>query len=107
MCPKHLDDLFVRPGCFDTPGHLWTFVDMCRHLSSCIIICHDVMGPHGEVERPTDSQVSTQLVFEYLCGMGEEGTQFVIRKLTSANPNPRDDLREFLADDFSTFVNIL
>ena len=48
-----------------------------------------------EVERQMDSQVSTELLFEYLCGMGAEGTQFVVRKVTSANPNPREDLREF------------
>ena len=53
------------------------------------------MAGHGEVERQMDSQVSTELVFEYLCGMGEEGTQFVVRKMASANPNPREDLREF------------
>ena len=53
------------------------------------------MALHGEAERPMDSQVSTELVFEYLCGMGEEGTQFVVRKMTRANPNPREDLREF------------
>ena len=99
---RHLSQTLGRPLC--SPWlfwHTWTLVDICGHLSAF------VMYPHGEVERPMDSQVSTQLVFEYLCGMGEEGTQFVIRKLTSANPNPRDDLREFLADDFSTFVNIL
>lgn len=32
------------------------------------------MALHGEVERPMETQVSTQLVFEYLCGMGEEGS---------------------------------
>ena len=69
-------------------------------------MCHVVMDPHGEVERPTDSQVPTQLVFEYLCGMGQEGQHFVMRKLTSANPNPRDDPREFLADYLSTLYTI-
>jgi hypothetical protein len=52
------------------------------------------MARHGEVEGQMDSQVSTELVFEYLCGMGEEGTKFAVRKMTSANPNPREDLRE-------------
>lgn len=61
------------------------------------------MARHGEVERQMDSQVSTQLVFEYLSGMGEEGTQFVVRKMASANPNPREDLREFFVYYLSAF----
>ena len=68
--------------------HLSTFVVFCRHLSSFVMA-------RREVERQMDSQVSTELVFEYLCWMCAEGTQFVVRKMTSANPNPREDLREF------------
>ena len=70
---------------------------LTRHLSSFVVICH------GEVERQMDSQVSTELLFEYLCGMGEEGTQFVVRKMASANPNPREDLREFFVYYLSAF----
>ena len=61
------------------------------------------MARPGEVERQMDSQVSTELVFEYLCGMGEEGTQFVVRKMASANPTPREDLREFFVYYLSAF----
>jgi hypothetical protein len=35
--------------------------------------------------------------------MGEEGTQFVVRKMASANPNPREDLREFFVYYLSAF----
>ena len=51
-------------------------------------------------ERPrrlvAQCQVHSQLVFEYLCGMGETGENFVREALSRPVPDPRNDMRELL-----------
>ena len=51
-------------------------------------------------ERPrqlaAQCQVNTQLVFEYLRGMGAAGETFVREALSRPVPDPRNDIRQLL-----------
>ena len=77
-------------------------VDRCRHLSQSSIThpSRHICGSFVMAERPrrlvAQCQVHTQLVFAYLCGMGETGENFVREALSRPVPDPRNDMRELL-----------
>ena len=70
-------------------------VPSLTHLAFC-----DICGSFVMAERPrrlvAQCQVHSQLVFEYLCGMGETGENFVREALSRPVPDPRNDMRELL-----------
>ena len=58
-------------------------------------------NPTSDALFHAQCQVNTQLVFEYLCGMGETGENFVREALSRPVPDPRNDMRELLVGTYT------